>query len=914
MQSDRDSGLGDLEAQLASKEREWKELLAARVHQLESLLKKAQEECSSLRDGYQKLSEDFQFNLAILDERDRELERYDVITARAVNAECHRQEELNQLHMQVAKLEEQRAKETEERQEEQCKSQHSAAQHRLQLDQLKCSMAGEIQRQTEEYERMKWDLQHKIQELEGELTLQRQEMTAAFDREFRQQEHKFNLKMDEMRAVVLSHDLKVKQLSKETEVHYQAQLQATEALKVSKEFCQQIETQLQRKEQEIKDLTADKDCRMKELEDELKCMETKLKNEEDNHIKKYEAVVQALKERDAQLEVRCQAHTEELQKAKKRIVKLQENMEVLAAQVRCSQRTQQEAMEQKDKTIQRLHTEVETTRTGWDKYISQVSSEMVVKDTEVITLQERETKLKTELDRIKEEIEGYKQQLSAGLKRERALEQKRVQVELEWQRRCEDLKAELYLANEQLIQDLSNARDQAKAELKEKEQELQELTVLLRSVKTERDQAIQGLTPEVDSLASEEIRRLQEQNSTLRAVVTQMRKDMEGLSRLLPQPQASSPQPVRHQGGPPTTFFTPTADTQTGPPAQTADISSTISPADYTQALEQEVSQLKARCRHLEEKLEGAVGLPSLAPVTEDPVPTVPHNTHLQYQGQGGLCLENRANTSALMRLEARVAHVIEQNAQLREENLYLQQQQASGQMSVGLFEDVQGAKSNPRLLHTRLKQAASCIARLSREKQQLIEMGNRLRAQITTAGLKEAVEPERDSSTEKLGEQHDRLSALEQLQYQLTTQELQYALRQRVCTLAEQVLPGTHNLGPATKGAANPRSQGHESADRPEHSKNKENTPPLSQSVRSLDHGPQPRSGQSRSLLSSEESLRSLNQLWEILDHGLSPSIYSEDLLEGRGLPARCLADITKRSEVSPGSSTTCDSVMRET
>ncbi|XP_051272731.1 coiled-coil domain-containing protein 57 isoform X2 [Dicentrarchus labrax] len=888
MQSDRDSGLGDLEAQLASKEREWKELLAARVHQLESLLKKAQEECSSLRDGYQKLSEDFQFNLAILDERDRELERYDVITARAVNAERHRQEELNQLHMQVAKLEEQRARETEERQEEQCKSQHSAAQHRLQLDQLKRSMAGEIQRQTEEYERMKWDLQHKIQELEGELTLQRQEMTAAFDSELRQQEHEFNLKMDEMRAVVLSHDLKVKQLSKETEVHYQAQLQATEALKVSKEFCQQIETQLQHKEQEIKDLTADKDCRMNELEDELKCMETKLKNEEDNHIKKYEAVVQALKERDAQLEVRCQAHTEELQKAKKRIVKLQEDMEVLAAQVHCSQRTQQDAMEQKDKTIQRLHTEVETTRTGWDKYISQVSSEMVVKDTEVITLQERETKLKTELDRIKEEMEGYKQQLSAGLKRERALEQKRVQVELEWQRRCEDLKAELYLANEQLIQDLSNARDQAKAELKEKEQELQELTVLLRSVKTERDQAIQGFTPKVDSLASEEIRRLQEQNSTLRAVVTQMRKDMEGLSRLLPQPQpqASSLQPVRHQGGPATTSFTPKADTQTGPPAQSADISSTINPADYTQALEQEVSQLKARCRHLEEKLEGPIGLPSLAP--EDLLPTVPHNTRLQYQGlkQGGLCLENRANTSALMRLEARVTHVIEQvqkNAQLREENLYLQQQQASGQMSVGLFEDVQGAKSNPRLLHTRLKQAASCIARLSREKQQLIEMGNRLRAQITTAGL-EAVEPERDSSTEKLGEQHDRLSALEQLQYQLTSQELQYALRQRVCTLAEQLLPGTHNLGPATEGAANPWSQGHESADRPERSKNKENTPPLSQSVRSLDRGPQPRSGQSRSLLSSEESLRSLNQLWGILDHGLSPSIFSE----GEGEPSR--------------------------
>lgn len=44
-----DSGLGELEAQLASKEREWKELLASRDRQLESSLSEAQEECLSLR-------------------------------------------------------------------------------------------------------------------------------------------------------------------------------------------------------------------------------------------------------------------------------------------------------------------------------------------------------------------------------------------------------------------------------------------------------------------------------------------------------------------------------------------------------------------------------------------------------------------------------------------------------------------------------------------------------------------------------------------------------------------------------------------------------------------------------------------------------------------------------------------------
>lgn len=54
--------------------------------------------------------------------------------------------------------------------------------------------------------------------------------------------------------------------------------------------------------------------------------------------------------------------------------------------------------------FQRLHTEVETIRAGWNKYITHVSSEMVLKETKIITLQERETKLRTELERSREEI------------------------------------------------------------------------------------------------------------------------------------------------------------------------------------------------------------------------------------------------------------------------------------------------------------------------------------------------------------------------------------------------------------------------------------------------------------------------------------------------------------------------------
>ncbi|XP_028263771.1 coiled-coil domain-containing protein 57 [Parambassis ranga] len=848
MHIDEDTGFRDLEAQLASKEREWKELQAERVHQLETFLRKTQEECSTLRKQYKQLKEDFQFNLALLDERDRELEKYDAVTARALTVEQNRHAELNRLRQQITELEEQRAREEEERQEELSTHQHTAAQLRLQLDELQRTMSGENKSQMEKYEQMKMDLQRRIKSVEAEQSQQRQEMTAAFDGELRQREHEFNLKMDEMRAIVLAHDMKVKLLSKEAEVHCQAQLQATEALKASSEFCQQMQTQLQLKNQEVKEAIAVKDYRIKELEDELKQMGVKLKEEKDEDRKKYEDVVRTLKKRDAQLQAQRQAHTEQLQKADKHIVKLQEKMEAVTAQARCTQEAQQEALKQKDESIQRLHTEVEATRAEWDKYIRQVSSETVAKDTEMITLQEREAKLRAELERSRDQTERYKQDLSAGLMRERALEQKGVQVELEWQRRCEDLKAELYLADEQLIQELTQARDQAKAELKEKEQELQNLTVLLRSVKTERDQALQGLTPRGDSLASEEICRLQEQNSVLRAVVTQMRKDMEDFTHQLHRQHEA--QPAQHPGS---TSIKPSVQTQTdtGPATRSKD-----SQADHTRPQEQEMSPST-------KPLGGAAGQSNLAASTVQPTEDlqVPDSSQLHNQGlrQGGERVSAVVKQVRETQMESALASIIQQSAlvhRLREENLYLQAR-ASG------LDNVRHAKDNPPLLHTRLKRAAACIAHLSRDKQQLIEMVNRLRAQAAAAGPQEPEEPERDTSTERqTDQQQGRLSVLEQLQYQLTTQELQYALKQRTYTAAEQLHPRTNNHDPVTKQPANAHQE-HTGA--PERPQSKENTSPLSHS------------GLSRLRLSSEESLRSLQELWEILDHGRSSSIFSE-------------------------------------
>lgn len=70
-------------------------------------------------------------------------------------------------------------------------------------------------------------------------------------------------------------------------------------------------------------------------------------------LSRCEDAVQALKRCDMQREAERQAHTQQLQKAEKHIVKLQEKAQVLTAQIRHMQDDQREAVEQKEKTIQR---------------------------------------------------------------------------------------------------------------------------------------------------------------------------------------------------------------------------------------------------------------------------------------------------------------------------------------------------------------------------------------------------------------------------------------------------------------------------------------------------------------------------------------------------------------------------------
>ncbi|RXM33832.1 Fatty acid synthase [Acipenser ruthenus] len=201
------------------------------------------------------------------------------------------------------------------------------------------------------------------------------------------------------------------------------------------------------------------------------------------------------------------------------------------------------------------------------------------------------------------------------------------------------------------------------AEHLEKEQELQDMNVLVRSVTLERDRSMaalrkhgfhseretqgtgfeQGVLTKGD-FPSEEIRRLQQQNSRLRAVIAEMRKEMETLSELIPASPKTYKVPRRASA-----FF-----------IVFYHFYRVVQ--KYIRSLEDEVKELKEKCRQQEEQLEETLKAPRKTP---DPFPGFPvsadnaylqNHTHTLSETIGGLRAEKFSIATTLKKQEARVA------------------------------------------------------------------------------------------------------------------------------------------------------------------------------------------------------------------------------------------------------------------
>ncbi|KAM9281781.1 coiled-coil domain-containing protein 57 [Morus bassanus] len=503
--------------------------------------------------------------------------------------------------------------------------------------------------QHEEYVNLKYHMERKIQELEGELACQKQELLAKFDAEMKKRECEFQRQTIEMGNLILSHEVKVKLLTRELEALKETGMQTPESLQTTEIFDLRLE-----KEKQFNDFVAVKDAWHEEL-------------------------AHAAKEKDA-----------------------------MPASVKEAQVKQFNMLKQQIRELQMRHKslEIELCRREW-------SHSTCLREKDAL-------------------IKKYQQQLSLAAEREWILEQSKMQTELNWQQLCENAESNQYQKSEDLTESLSLAREQAEDDLQKTDYRLHEVKSVLSVLPIEREQQviqasfIQGTLPEGKKqifqyddksslskyIPTLEIKKLQEQNASLRAAIAQMRKEMESLDeQMMSSLPLTENRQLAEQGSLHRNKIS-TGTTSGNIKVSSANLDCIVNPDTET----------GPKPKVLEEKMvDLGQQLPDVGP-----------GVALQY----------------------------------------------------GVSCTLQG-------MQNKLKEAARKISILSQEKQQLIEMGNKLRAECGMA-LKEGLwHPDSFKRCtvciasgslfprELVKRTQCQLSALKHLQHRLTTQELWYAKQQ---------------------------------------------------------------------------------------------------------------------------------------
>ncbi|XP_029401411.1 coiled-coil domain-containing protein 57 isoform X2 [Mus pahari] len=741
----------ELSELLARKEEEWRALQAHRAQMQEAALQAAQNRLEEAQGKLWRLQEDFFYNLQVLEERDRELERYDVEFTQARRREEAQQAETSELKIEVAKLKQELTRESRRVGELQHQHQLMLQEHRLELERVHSDKNSKLDHQREQNEHLKWKLERKLKELDGELALQRQ----------------------------------IKLLNKELQALRDAGARAAESLQKAEAEHMELERKLQDRARELQDLEAMKDARIKGLEKKLHSAQLAKKKAEETFRRKHEELDRQARERDTVLMAVKRAHAEELQALDAKVLELQFRSETLEGQLRRAECTRAEDAKEKNALTDKFREDAAALKAAWDAQITQMAKEAVSKDLQIHMLQEEEMKLKAQVAKFQQDIDRYKQQLTLAVERGQSLEREQVQLGLDWQRRCDDVERDQIQKSETLIQGLTKARDQVAAKLQETEKALRKQETLLKAVSLERDQAMETLQTHGLLLGQEaqvlpqqhegeiradspstEIQRLQEQNAGLRNAVSQMRREMEMLNGQLPPAQ---PEECLNADPDPKTRGDSTLP-------------------DYVLALEAEMQNLKHKLKALEEQLQGTEEPVKMSVATADPH----HGAHSSAEAAGAALADQTSVALALRKLGDRVRllnllvtqlkkklrqkprelvavqhevpsevdqvhlEVLELQKQVAELRKHLKMTQSQGEPSSrkqlqreGLADwypmGMEDQTESPILpqeeaqppqtvyvthLQRKLKDAVRKILSLRLEREQLLEMGNRLRAE----------------------------------------------------------------------------------------------------------------------------------------------------------------------------------------
>ncbi|XP_065193384.1 coiled-coil domain-containing protein 57-like [Sycon ciliatum] len=694
----------------ARKEQEWREANEQRLTALQLAMKEAEEELGRERARFQQLEDDFKFNLQVVQERDAELERYDSVFSQISVHLSGKDSEVSELRISVDELSQklQHARDGEHRAQQEYAARLQGVQQDAEL--LRVEKDKQLRDEREQFEASKRDYQLLLTKLEEDSAQKNRNISSAFEEALGQREHEFQLSQDELSSTLHSRELQLRSVSGELE-------KCKQSLKKCQDECRKVEeaskqngklVQEMRWTSESQDTT--QKARISELETELLESRQEASVLRRNGEERSQQLQETLQELKRSQEATREAHSQECHKYQSAIAQHRAEIENSRAECRRLQWCSEETGRQRAEDVCRLQRDLEEVRAEADQLRSTASQDCAARDVETRTLREQVKLARQRQEQHDKELEKYKAELQASLARQSSMERTHDKEHLEWQQRLETCQHQQHQRQEELVEALMKARDEATALAEQRLSELSQRDRVLRLLQASRAQALRvleenglenpGGEAELVALAEDTALAtdLQIQNENLRTVIRAMREEMEQLG-------AKS--------------------------ADTAQKYSFSDKSDYSVALEKELSDVKRTNRALKLALEEAqVAVTSAKAESSSQAVAVRHcseeMSHLRAQLD-----ESRQTVDRLIHEKTESVAAL-RHEQLRSVHLQQIMSRLKGKTKGDVhISELPGSLSKLADVESRLQTALWRITQLSGERDRLTQLSNKQRATI---------------------------------------------------------------------------------------------------------------------------------------------------------------------------------------
>uniref|UniRef100_K3WZT4 Uncharacterized protein n=1 Tax=Globisporangium ultimum (strain ATCC 200006 / CBS 805.95 / DAOM BR144) TaxID=431595 RepID=K3WZT4_GLOUD len=485
---------GSIRSLILEKEKELHDINEYRIRTLEALLRDKESAANGYKQKFTKLQEDFKYNLKLLEGRDEELALYDTNFANIKSVLRDREAEISEAKAQIADLHVDLKQEQTRCQDQEIYFQQKLKDARAQMEGARWQFDDELRRQKDEMEQIKRKMDRRMREQEEDLEAQRREISVTFDEMMRQRESEFKQMLDQVQSKNRDLELKLKATQRDSDANKDRLDETKIKMENMQQLLQENEKELKAMEWQLSDVRSAKDAKINELEDEI----AKLQDVKQALLDEYEgkmaellqslhsvekAFVQQKKQYDEELQHRMRRKDEEFQahtlRLEEKIASLttklreqEERYEQVQAELKQTKWDGDDKLLEKDRDVERLKSEMQDIEDQKQAIATDFKQQLWNSERENLTLQEKLKDLQLQIQMHKEKEKVHRQELLDSMEKQEDLKREVVTLNLRWENKWQDQEQEMKGRSELRIRELQQMKERLLTEKQATEERL----------------------------------------------------------------------------------------------------------------------------------------------------------------------------------------------------------------------------------------------------------------------------------------------------------------------------------------------------------------------------------------------------------------------------------------------------------